>query len=352
VLAASHRRRAGSTESGIKYFILGSFSSAFLLYGIALVYGATGSTNISTIVASFQDTTPLERNDALVLAGAALLLVGLGFKVAIAPFHVWTPDVYQGAPTPVTSFMASVGKVAAFAALLRVFVVALPFYRDDWRPVVWALALVSMLVGSILAVVQTDVKRMLAYSSINHAGFMLVGLEAAAHGAGEVDSGPGVPSVMVYLFAYAVMVIGTFAIVALVARTGDVATDLDSYRGLGQRRPILSLALTVLLVAQAGVPFTSGFIAKFGVIQAAVEERSYVLAVAAMVTSVIAAFLYLRIMVSTWIEPAPSDDEREPVRLPFSSGLAIAVSVAFTLAVGFFPDWLIDASEVTTQFAR
>jgi NADH-quinone oxidoreductase subunit N len=352
VLAASHRRRAGSTESGIKYFILGSFSSAFLLYGIALVYGATGSTNISTIVASFQETTPLERNDALVLAGAALLLVGLGFKVAVAPFHVWTPDVYQGAPTPVTSFMASVGKVAAFAALLRVFVVALPFYRDDWRPVVWALALASMLVGSVLAVVQTDVKRMLAYSSINHAGFMLVGLEAAGHGAGEADSGPGVPSVMVYLMAYAVMVIGTFAIVALVARTGDVATDLDSYRGLSQRRPLLALALTVLLVAQAGVPFTSGFIAKFGVIQAAVEERSYFLAVAAMVTSVIAAFLYLRIMVATWIEPAPGDDEREPVGLPFSSGLAIAASVAFTLAVGFFPDWLIDASEVTTQFAR
>jgi NADH-quinone oxidoreductase subunit N len=265
---------------------------------------------------------------------------------------VWTPDVYQGAPTPVTSFMASIGKVAAFAALLRVLVVALPFYRDDWRPVIWVLALASMIVGSFVAVVQTDVKRMLAYSSINHAGFMLVGLEAAAHGAGEVDSGPGVPSVMVYLFAYAVMVIGTFAVVALVARTGDVATDLDSYRGLGQRRPLLALALTVLLVAQAGVPFTSGFIAKFGVIQAAVEERSYVLAVAAMVTSVVAAFLYLRIMVSTWIEVPGDDDTLEQVRLPFSSGLAIAASVGFTLAVGFFPDWLIDASEVTTQFAR
>jgi NADH-quinone oxidoreductase subunit N len=181
---------------------------------------------------------------------------------------------------------------------------------------------------------------------------MLVGLEAAAHGAGEVESGPGVPSVMVYLMAYAVMVIGTFAIVTLVARTGDVATDLDSYRGLGQRRPVLSLALTVLLVAQAGVPFTSGFIAKFGVIQAAVEAHSYILAVAAMVTSVVAAFLYLRIMVSTWIEVLPGDDAREPVRLPFASGLAIAASVGFTLAVGFFPDWLIDASEVTTQFAR
>jgi NADH-quinone oxidoreductase subunit N len=340
VLCASYRRKAGAAESGIKYFILGSFSSAFLLYGIALVYGATGSTNISRIVASFEGSVQLERNDALVLAGAALLLVGLGFKVAAAPFHVWTPDVYHGAPTPITSFMASAGKVAAFAALLRVFMVALPFYRDDWRPVIWVLALLSMIVGSFLAVVQTDVKRMLAYSSINHAGFMLVGVEAAAHQAGEADSG------------LSVLVIGTFAVVTLVARTGDGATDLDSFRGLSRSRPELAVALTVLLVAQAGVPFTSGFIAKFGVIRAAVDERSYALAIAAMLTSVVAAFLYLRIMVSAWIEAPDDDDEREPVRLPFSSGLAITAAVAFTLFVGFFPNWLLDAAEVTTQFAR
>jgi NADH-quinone oxidoreductase subunit N len=352
VLAASHRRRTGSGEAGIKYFILGSFSSAFLLYGIALVYGATGSTNISRIVASFEGSVQLERNDALVLAGAALLLVGLGFKVAAAPFHVWTPDVYHGAPTPITSFMASAGKVAAFAALLRVFMVALPFYRDDWRPVIWVLALLSMIVGSFLAVVQTDVKRMLAYSSINHAGFMLVGVEAAAHQAGEADSGLGVPSVLVYLLAYSVLVIGTFAVVTLVARTGDGATDLDSFRGLSRSRPELAVALTVLLVAQAGVPFTSGFIAKFGVIRAAVDERSYALAIAAMLTSVVAAFLYLRIMVSAWIEAPDDDDEREPVGLPFSTGLAITAAVAFTLFVGFFPNWLLDAAEVTTQFAR
>ena len=180
---------------------------------------------------------PLERNDALVLAGVALLLVGLGFKVAAVPFHVWTPDVYQGAPTPVTGFMASVGKVAAFAALLRVLVVALPYYRDDWRPVIWVLAVLSLVVGSFLAVVQTDVKRMLAYSSITHAGFILVGVEAAAHRAGEADSGLGVPSVLVYLLAYAVLVAGTFAVVALVARHGDGDTNLDAFRGLGQAAP-------------------------------------------------------------------------------------------------------------------
>jgi NADH-quinone oxidoreductase subunit N len=352
VLAASNRRRAASKESGIKYFVLGGFSSAFLLYGIALVYGATGSTNISEMVAALQGAVSVERNDTLVLAGVALLLVGLGFKVAAVPFQVWTPDVYQGAPTPVSAFMASVGKVAAFGAMIRVLVVALPFYRDDWRPAVWVLAVLSLVVGSTLAVVQTDVKRMLAYSSINHAGFILVGVEAAAHRAGEPDAGPGVPSVLVYLIAYAVLIIGSFAVVTLVARTGDGATDLGAFRGLGRQRPALALALTIFLVAQAGVPFTSGFIAKFGVITAAVDERSYALAIIAMLASVIAAFLYLRIMAYTWMVDEPDDETLEPVRVPFSSGVAIAAAVVFTLLVGILPAWLLDAADVTNQFAR
>jgi NADH-quinone oxidoreductase subunit N len=350
VLVASYRRKRGTSEGAIKYFVLGGFSSAFLLYGIALVYGATGSTNISKMVDAVTNGVPVERNDALVLAGVALLLVGLGFKVAAVPFHVWTPDVYQGAPTPVTGFMASVGKVAAFGALLRVFVVGLPTFRDDWRPAIWVLAVLSLVVGSFLAVVQTDVKRMLAYSSISHAGFILVGVEAAAHNAGEVDSGLGVPSALVYLLAYAVMVAGTFGIVALVARRGDRETTLDAFRGLGAQRPALALGLTVLLVAQAGVPFTSGFIAKFGVIRAGVDEHSYALAIIAMVSSVVAAFIYLRIMVSVWMSD-PSDDAR-PVRVPFSSGLAIFLAVGFTLFVGIVPGWLLDAAEQTTQFAR
>ncbi|HET9667129.1 MAG TPA: NADH-quinone oxidoreductase subunit N, partial [Desertimonas sp.] len=257
VLAASNRRRTQSQESGMKYFILGGFSSAFFLYGIALVYGTTGSTNLSEIVTAFDSTIPVDRSEALLLAGIALLLVGLGFKVAAVPFHVWTPDVYQGAPTPVTALMASVGKAAAFAAMLRVLVAGLGPYRDDWRPVVWVLAVASLVVGPVLAIVQTDVKRMLAYSSINHAGFMLVGVEAAARRAGEADSGPGVPSVMVYMLAYAVLVVGTFAIVTLVGRRGDAAHDLDSYKGLARRRPSIALAFTVLLMAQLGFPLTS-----------------------------------------------------------------------------------------------
>lgn len=369
VLAASNRRRRQSQESGIKYFLLGGFSSAFFLYGIALVYGATGSTNISTIAESFSSTVSVDGNDALVLAGVALLLVGFGFKIAAAPFHVWTPDVYQGAPTPVTSFFASVGKVAAFAGLVRVLMVALPYYRNDWRPVVWALALLSLLVGSVLAVVQTNVKRMLAYSSINHAGFILVGLEAAGHRAGLADSGPGVPSVVVYLITYAVLVAGTFGIVALVARRGDAATDLDSFRGLSRQQPVLAVGLTVLLVAQAGVPFTSGFIAKFGVISAAVDEHSYAIAIIAMLTAVIASFLYLRIIVSTWMQEDAAtaiDDGAAgdvavategvgalaPVTVPLASGIAITAAVVFTIVVGIYPGWLLDAAESAKVFAK
>ncbi len=232
VLAASNRRSSQSAEAGLKYFVLGGFSSAFFLYGIALVYGATGSTNISEMVVAMQTTVEIDNPNTLALAGIALLMVGLGFKVAAAPFHVWVPDVYQGSPSPVTAFMASAGKAAAFAAMLRVLVVALPFYRNDWRPVVWVLALLSLLVGSFLAVVQTNVKRMLAYSSVSHAGFILVGVEAAAHQAGSADAGPGVPSVVLYLLLYGVLVIGSFGVVAVVARQTGGDTSLDAFKGL------------------------------------------------------------------------------------------------------------------------
>ncbi len=349
VLAASHRRRTESQESGLKYFVLGGFSSAFFLYGIALIYGGTGSTKFTEIVASF-DEVPLQRKDALVLVGIGLMLVGLLFKVSAAPFHFWAPDVYQGAPTPVTAFMASAGKAAAFAGMLRVLVIALPHWKDDWQPVIWVAAIATLAIGSISAVVQTNVKRMLAYSSISHAGFILVGVEAAGH-AGATD-GSGVPSAMVYVLLYAVLVLGTFGVVSLVGRSGDGATDLGSFRGLSKQRPLLALALTLFLLAQAGMPLTSGFIAKFGVIRAAVEERSYALAIVAMLTSVIGAFLYLRIMLTVWLaDPEPGDEGREAVAVPFSTGLAVGLSAAFTLLVGFFPSWLLDAGDKVIQFA-
>ncbi len=219
--------------------------------------------------------------------------------------------------------------------MVRVLIVALPFYRDDWRPVVWVLAIASMVIGSTLAVVQTNVKRLLAYSSISHAGYILVGLEAAAHQAGEADAGPGVPSIAVYLLAYTVLVVGSFGVVALVSRQGDDATDLDSFRGLARRRPVLAVMFTVFLLAQAGVPFTSGFIAKFGVIQAAVDERSYAIAIVAMLAAVIAAFLYLRIMVSVWISD-PADDESVALagvhRPSFTGLVGVGLAATFTIA--------------------
>ena len=344
VMAASHRKRIASQEAGLKYFVLGSFSSAFFLYGAALIYGGTGSTNFTKIVAAFDATIDLDStNDAMVLAGVALLLVGLAFKVAAAPFHFWTPDVYEGAPTPVAAFMASAAKAAAFVAMLRVLISALGHWSDDYRPIVWSLGVLTLVVGAVMAVVQTNVKRMLAFSSISHAGFMLVGVEAAVHQRGGVLGGDGLSAVLMYTLVYAVLVLGTFAVITAVGRTGDAATDLAGFRGLGRNRPVLALAMTVLLIAQAGVPLTSGFVAKFGVIVAAVEVHSYAIAIIAMLAAVIAAYLYLRIMISMWVAaPESGDDSREPVRVPLLLGIALALSVAFTLAVGFYPAPLID----------
>ena len=334
VLAASDLRRRESQEAAIKYFVLGGMSSAFLLYGIALVYGATGSTNLAAIQQFLNDNVLLE--NGLMLAGLALLLVGLGFKVAAVPFHSWVPDVYQGSPTPITGFMASAAKAAAFAALLRVFYVAFDAYRDDWKPVIWVLAVLSMIVGSVLAIVQTDVKRMLAYSSISHAGFILVGVQAA--------SALGTGAALFYLLAYTFMVLGSFAIVALVGPASDGSHDISTFRGLSTRRPLLAFTFTVFLLAQAGVPLTSGFFAKFYVIEAAVDSKSYALAVIAMVSAVIAAFLYLRVIVAMYLsepegEVAPAGP---PVGVPGAAALALALAFAFTVVVGIAPSAVID----------
>jgi NADH-quinone oxidoreductase subunit N len=338
LMAASDRRRVQSQEAGLKYFVLGGFASAFLLYGIAMVYGSTGTTNITGIGEVLAGEAARGNNDALLLIGIGMLLVGFGFKVSAAPFQAWTPDVYEGAPTSVTSYMASAGKVAAFAALLRVFLVSLETRVDDWRPVIWVLAIVTIFVGSTMAVVQSNVKRMLAYSSISHAGFVLVGVEAASH-----QGGDGLQSSMAYLAIYTVLVMGSFAIVQTIAGSQDSATSLDAFKGLAKRRPSLALAFSVILFAQAGVPFTSGFVAKFGVIKSAVEVESYVIAVAAMVGAVIGAFLYLRITVSMWLEEPAND---EPVSVPWPVGVVITGSVIATLVVGFFPSLLLDAARL------
>jgi len=298
VLAATNHRRTESGEAALKYFILGSFSSAIFVYGIALTYGATGSTNL-TQIADFLSHNVVASNGIL-LAGLALLLVGFAFKVSAVPFHMWTPDVYQGAPTPITGFMAAVAKAGAFAALLRVFVSTFGVLRIDWQPVVYVLALASLVLGAGLAVVQRDVKRMLAYSSINHAGFILLGVEAA--------SAAGVRASLYYVFTYTFMVIGSFAVVTVLARRGDRGHELAGYRGLAKRQPWLAIAFAVLLLAQAGAPFTTGFLAKFQVVAAAVDAHSVPLAVIAMVTAAVAAFFYLRVAVLMY-SPTRSQEE-------------------------------------------
>jgi NADH-quinone oxidoreductase subunit N len=341
VLAGFHRRRAESGEAAMKYFVLSAFSSAFLLYGIALLYGSTGTTNLAGIAQWL--ATNVAVTSGVLYAGLALLLVGFGFKVAAVPFHTWTPDVYQGSPTPVTSFMAGASKAAGFAALLRVFYSTFSVLRPDWKPMVWALAVASLLVGSALAIVQTDVKRMLAYSSISHAGYILIGLQAATD--------LGIAGSLFYLLAYTFMVMGSFAIVTVVGRRGDAAHDLESYRGLSKRRPSLALAFTVLLLAQAGAPFTSGFFAKFYVISAAVESRSYALALIGMLAAVVSGFVYLRIIITMYtpLSDEAEEDEAAPrFSVPFGVGLALVTAVGFTLVAGILPDRFIDFARAAT----
>ena len=337
VLAGYHSRRRESREAAMKYFLLGAFSSAIFLYGVALVYGATGTTSLPGIATYLSEN--VVRESGVLLAGMALLLVGLGFKVAAVPFHTWTPDVYQGAPTPVTGFMAAVAKAGGFAGLLRVFLSSFETLRLDWRPAVFVLAVLTVVVGSVLAVVQTDVKRMLAYSSISHAGYVLIGLEAGTR--------QGIAGSLFYLLAYTFMVLGSFAIVTLVGRRGDARHSLDDYRGLSSRRPGLALAFTVFLMAQAGVPFTSGFLAKFYVISAAVNSESYALALIGMLAAAVAAFFYLRLIVLMY---GPAEEGEEPPRfaLPASTGAALAVAVAFTVVVGIVPSPVIDFARHAT----
>ncbi len=290
VLAAFNHKRAESGEAALKYFVLGAFSSAVFVYGIALVYGATGSTNLPQI-ADYLAKNVIVSNGVL-LAGLALLLVGFGFKIAAVPFHMWSPDVYQGSPSPVTGFMAAVAKAGAFAALLRVFVSSFGTLRTDWQPIIWGLAILSLVLGAVVALMQRDVKRMMAYSSINHAGFILLGVEAATT--------RGVSASLYYVFTYMFLVIGSFAVITVMARDGDNGHQISDYRGLAKRQPVLALAFAVLLLGQAGVPFTTGFLAKFGVVGASEATQAYVLAAVAMASAAVAAFFYLRVAVTMY----------------------------------------------------
>jgi NADH-quinone oxidoreductase subunit N len=308
VLAAFDRRSSRSGEAALKYFLLGGFSSAIFVYGIALIYGATGSTQLGQ-VADFLSTNVL-KSSGLLLAGTTLVLVGFAFKVAAVPFHAWSPDVYEGAPTPIVGYMAAMVKVGAFAAVLRVLASALFTQQDAWRPMVFALAALSMLVGAGLAAMQRNVKRLLAYSSVSHAGFVLLGLWAA--------STRGDAAALYYVATYSLLAIGSFAVVTVV--TADGNEDLTAFRGLSRRRPWLAASFTVLLLAQAGVPFTTGFLAKLSVLEAAVGHlgaAGATLGAIAMVATAIGAFFYLRLVVITYdtrpAAPEPAGDIAIPV---------------------------------------
>jgi NADH-quinone oxidoreductase subunit N len=336
VLAGIHVRRARSGEAALKYFVLGAVSSAFFLYGIALVYGATGSTNLTEIRSFF--ATELLTNDVMLLGGIGLLLVGFGFKVAAAPFHSWTPDVYDGSPSPVVAYMASSVKTAGFAGLVRVFVFAMGAQSANWKPLVYFVAVVTLLVGAVVAVSQTNVKRMLAYSSINHAGFILLGVQAGTF--------RGTQAVLFYLATYSATVAGSFGIATIVGRTGDNAHSLEDYKGLAKRAPLLAFAFLVFLLAQAGVPFTTGFLAKFYVIGAAVEAHSYWLALVAMLSSVISAFVYLRIVLTMYSE---EPDATTRFRVPAGARLAIGLSAVATVGFGIVPGPLTDAARTAVR---
>lgn len=356
VMCGFRRTDVRSNESSMKYFILGSFSSAFLLYGIALVYGATattaglpGTTNIAEIGRRVGESQyPL-----LLFAGAAMMLVGFGFKIATAPFHVWTPDVYEGAPTPVTAFMAAGPKAAGFASFMRVFLIAFPFVvatashtvpgriHAAWVGALTVLAILTMTVGNVVAIAQNNVKRMLAYSSIAHAGYALVGFIAAGSTGNLAQRNVAIGAVIFYLLTYAVMNLGAFAVVQLIARADDRRTEVEDYNGIGFQSPWLAFCLSLFLLSLFGMPLTAGFIGKVLVFRAALDQGYYVLVVIGVLNTAVSAYYYLRLIIvmffrertTTWSAP----------RIPASIAVALVIAIFGVLYLGLFPGRVINA---------
>ncbi|MGO9509998.1 MAG: NADH-quinone oxidoreductase subunit NuoN [Mycobacterium sp.] len=333
ICGLARHRRLLSQEAAMKYFLLGAFSSAFFLYGVALLYGATGTLTLSGI----RFALAVNGDSSIALVGVALLSVGLLFKVGAVPFHSWIPDVYQGAPTPITGFMAAATKVAAFGALLRVVYVALPPLHHDWRPVLWAISILTMTVATITAVTQTDVKRMLAYSSVAHVGFILTGVIA--------DSTAGLSATLFYLVAYSFSTVGAFAIVGLIRNKDGVEdANISHWGGLGQRSPIVGVMLSMFLLAFAGIPLTSGFISKFAVFKAAASGGAVPLVIIGVISSGIAAYFYVRVIVSMFFNE-PTDDTPQVVAPGVLSKAAIAVCTVVTVGLGIFPQPLLDLAD-------
>lgn len=332
VLAGLNRADPKSGESALKYFLLGAFASGFLLYGIALIYGATGTTNLAAIVDFLRGADPA--SGTYLFIGLGLLLVGFSFKIALVPFHMWTPDVYEGAPTSVTAFMSVGAKAAGFAALGRLLLGAFPTLLQDW---VWALAALSILtmtLGNLVAIAQTNVKRMLAYSSIAHAGYILIGIIAA--------NKAGMAGVLFYLLAYAFMNVGAFAVVIAVGREGQPHLELSDYAGLGAGQPLLAAAMAVFMFSLAGVPPLAGFLGKFYIFSAAVQAGFVGLAIIGVLNSIVSAFFYLRVIVYMYMrEPVV---EARPVLAP-PLALAIALATLGTIVLGLLPTPLLTLAQ-------
>ena len=340
VAGMARRRRLLSQESALKYFILGSFSSAFFLYGSALVYGFAGDTSFSAISLAL---TKMANNEGLFLLGALFVAIGLLFKVGAAPFHQWSPDVYQGSPTALTGFMAAGTKIAAVGALLRVMYVAFGGARWDWQPVIWVVAIVSMLVGTIVGVSQTDIKRMLAFSSVAHAGFLMLAIVAA--------SKDGLSGSLFYLATYGITTVGAFAVVSLVRDATGEATHLGAWAGLGKKSPLTAGVFALFLLALAGIPLTSGFVGKFAVFSAAASADAVALVVVAVLASAIAAFFYMRVIVLMFFTEAGESTASVVVPSMYTK-VVVGVTAALTVLLGVLPQPLLNLVADAAQFLR
>ena len=336
----SRRRRLASQEAALKYFLLGAFSSAFFLLGIAYLYGYSGSVTLAGIQESVVGGSG---NDVFLLIGIAFLSVGLLFKVGAVPFHAWSPDVYQGSPTSITGFMAAATKVAAFGAILRIFYVAFANAEWQWKPALVIISIITMAFGSVVAITQRDVKRMLAYSSIAHAGFLLAGVIAL--------SKSGLESSIFYLFAYGVATVGTFGIVSLIRDSSGEVGDLNRWSGLGKRSPLLASTFAFFLLAFAGIPLTSGFIGKFSIFSAAYESGNTSILIAGVLSSAVAAFFYIRVIVLMFFKD-PVEDGTSVLIPSALTTITITISAVITLVLGIFPAPLIDFIASTAFFTR
>jgi NADH-quinone oxidoreductase subunit N len=338
IMCGFRKGQATGTESSIKYFLLGSFATAFFLYGVALAFGATGSTNIYAVAHGLETTT----TPALAFTALALIIIGLGFKVSAAPFHVWTPDVYQGAPAPVVGLMSTAPKAAAFAVLLRITFTGFPTYQHRWAILLWVLAALSMTIGNLGALLQRDVKRMLAYSSIAHAGYLMVAFTAFPF--------DGISAACFYTATYAAMNVGAFAVVTQIAGYDERARTIDDFTGLGQKRPYLAALLGFFLLSLIGIPFTGGFFGKFYVFSAAIHGGNVWLAVIGLLNSGVACFYYLRLLAAVYTRPGSESTRLNQLRrISVPAAIGIALAAVATGVLGILPSGAVSFAEYASH---